>query len=61
MAPYEDLEGRPCRPPICWIDVGESSITGPDLIKDTSKKVGMIRKRLLTSQSWQKSYTEVRR
>ena len=39
----------------------ESSITGPDLIKDTSKKVGMIRKRLLTTQSQQKSYADIRR
>ena len=44
MAPYEDLYGRPCRSPICWTEVGESSITGLDLIIDTSKKVGLIRK-----------------
>ena len=31
MAPYEALYGRPCRSPICWTEVGESSITGPDL------------------------------
>ena len=49
MAPYEALYGRPCRSPICWTEVGESSITGPDLIRDTSEKVGMIRKRLLTA------------
>ena len=49
MAPYEALYGRPCRSPICCIDVGESSITGPDLIRDTSEKVGLIQKRLLTS------------
>ena len=61
MAPYEALYGRPCRSPICWTDVGESSITGPDLIRDTSDKVGMIRKRLLTAQSRQKSYADVRR
>ena len=41
--------------------MGESSITGPDLIRDTSDKVGMIRKRLLTAQSRQKSYADVRR
>ena len=41
--------------------MGESSITGPDLIRDTSKKVGMIRKRLLTDQSRQKSYADIRR
>ena len=41
--------------------MGESSITGPDLIRDTLEKVGMIRKRLLTAQSRQKSYADIRR
>ena len=49
MAPYEALYGRPCRSPICWTEVGESSITCPDLIRNTSDKVGMIQKRLLTT------------
>ena len=61
MAPYEALYGRPCQSPICWTEVGESSIAGPYLIRDTSKKVGMIRKRLLTAQSRQKSYADIRR
>ena len=39
----------------------ESSITGPDLIRDTSEKVSLIRQRLLTDQSRQKSYADVRR
>ena len=51
MALYEALYGRPCRYQICWIEVGESAITGPDLIRDTSEKVGLIRKCLLTAQS----------
>ena len=41
--------------------MGESSITGPDLIRDTSKKVCLIRQRLLMAQSRQKSYADVRR
>ena len=41
--------------------MGEISITGPDLIRDTSEKVGMIQKRILTAQSRQKSYADVRR
>ena len=41
--------------------MGESSITGPDLIRDTPKKVSLIRHRLLTAQSRQKSYADVRR
>ena len=42
MAPYEALYGRPCRSSICWIEVEESSITGPELITDTSEKVSLI-------------------
>ena len=59
MAPCEALYGRPCRSPICWTKVGESSITGLDLIRDTSGKVILIRQRLLTAKSRQKSYADV--
>ena len=55
------LYGRPCRSLFCWTEVGESSITGPELIRDTSEKVSLIRQRLLTAQSRQKSYVDVRR
>ena len=34
---------------------------GPDLVRDTSEKVGLIRKRLLMAYRWQKSYTDRRR
>ena len=47
MAPYEALYERPYRSPLCWTEVGESSITCPDLIRDISKKVSLIRQRLL--------------
>ena len=60
MAPYEALYGRPCISPICWTEVGESSITGHDLIRDTSEKVSLIRQCLLTAQSRKKSYVDVR-
>ena len=52
MTPYEALYGRLCRSPIFWTEVGERSIiTSPDFIRDISKKVGLIRKRLLTAQN----------
>ena len=60
MAPYEALYGRPCRSPLGWTEVGERSITGPDLIRDTSEKVSLIRQHLLTAQRRQKSYADVR-
>ena len=61
MAPYEALYGRLCRSPIGWIEVGESSITSPGLIRDTSEKVCLIQKCLLTAQIRQKSYANRRR
>ena len=61
IAPYEALYWRPCLSLTCWTEVGESSTTGPDLIRDTTEKVGLIRKRLLTAQSLQKCYADKRR
>ena len=61
MAPYEALYGRPCRSSIFWTEVGERSITDPNLIRDTSEKVDLIRKRLLTAQIRHKSYSDRRR
>ena len=60
MAPYEALYGRPCRSPLCWTEVGESSITGLDFFRDTSEKVSLIRQCLLMAQSRQKCYENVR-
>ena len=34
MAPYEASYERPCRSPLCWTKVVESSITGPDMIRE---------------------------
>nr|GFD33281.1 putative reverse transcriptase domain-containing protein [Tanacetum cinerariifolium] len=33
-APFEALYGRKCRSPICWSEVGESQLTGPELVGD---------------------------
>ena len=49
MEPYEALYGRSCRSLICWTEVGESSITSPDLIRDISEKMSLILQRLLTA------------
>ena len=61
MAPYEALYGRPCQSLVCWTEVGERSSTGPNLVKDSSEKVELIRKCLLIAQSRQKSYTDGQR
>ena len=40
--------------------MGERPTTSPDLVRDTSKKVDLIRKHLLMDQSMQKSYADKR-
>ena len=61
MAPFEALYGRACRTPLCWDEVGERSITGPELVQQTVEVVQVIRDRLRTAQSRQKSYADRRR
>ncbi|KAI3795130.1 hypothetical protein L1987_37776 [Smallanthus sonchifolius] len=61
MAPFEALYGRKCRSPICWTEIGESQITGPELIQESSDKIMLIRDNLLVARSRQKSYADKRR
>ena len=61
MAPYEALYGRKCRSPVCWDEVGESKLVGPEIIQITSEKIRLIRERIQTAQSRQKSYADRRR
>ena len=61
MAPFEALYDRPCRSPVCWTEVGDSTLLGPELVRETTDKVALIRQRLLTAQSRQKSYADKRR
>nr|GEV72640.1 putative reverse transcriptase domain-containing protein [Tanacetum cinerariifolium] len=60
-APFEALYGRKYRSPVCWSIVGDSQLTGPKLIRETTKNIVQIKNRLLTTRSRQKSYADVRR
>ena len=42
MAPYEALYKRKCRSPICWTEVGEWHILGPEIIQLTTDKIKVI-------------------
>nr|GEZ35561.1 hypothetical protein [Tanacetum cinerariifolium] len=57
-APYEDLYGWKCRSPVFWSEVGDSQLTGPELIRDTNEKIIQIKNRLLTAHIHQKSYAD---
>ena len=61
MAPYEALYGRKCQSPIHRDETGEKKFLGPELVQRTTEAVEKIRKRMLTAQSRQKSYADIRR
>eukprot|EP00257_Ricinus_communis_P014962 XP_015572768.1 uncharacterized protein LOC107260995 [Ricinus communis] len=57
MAPYEALYGRKCKSLVCWEEVSERKLAGPELVQITSKKIPIIRERLKITFSRQKSYS----
>ena len=42
IASYEALYRRRCRTPMCWTELHEHKIIGPDLVKYTEEKVRII-------------------
>ncbi|GJR49256.1 reverse transcriptase domain-containing protein [Tanacetum coccineum] len=60
-APFEALYGRKCRSPVCWTEVGDSQLTGPEIIQETTKKIVQIRQHLQAARDRQRSYANVRR
>nr|GEZ55772.1 putative reverse transcriptase domain-containing protein [Tanacetum cinerariifolium] len=60
-APFEALYERKCRSPVCWSEVGDAQLTGPELIRETTKMIVQIKNRLLAACSRQKSYANVQR
>ncbi|KAD2805520.1 hypothetical protein E3N88_38897 [Mikania micrantha] len=60
-APFEALYGRKCRSPVCWVEIGESQITGPEIIQETTDKIAQIKDRIKSARDRQKSYADNRR
>ncbi|GJU39523.1 putative reverse transcriptase domain-containing protein [Tanacetum coccineum] len=55
-APFEALYGRKYRSPVCWTEVGDSQLTGPEIMQETTKKIVQIRQRLQAARDRQRSY-----
>ncbi|GJU78625.1 putative reverse transcriptase domain-containing protein, partial [Tanacetum coccineum] len=54
-APFEALYGRKCRSPICWAEVGDAQLTGPEIIHETTEKIIQIKKWIQAIRDRQKS------
>nr|GEU91472.1 putative reverse transcriptase domain-containing protein [Tanacetum cinerariifolium] len=59
--PFEALYDRKCRSPICWAEVGDAQLTGPEIVHDTTEKIIQIKKRIQAAQDRQRSYVDRRR
>ncbi|GJT78942.1 hypothetical protein Tco_1045667 [Tanacetum coccineum] len=58
-APFEALYGRKCRSPIYWAEVGDSQLTGPEIIHETTEKSVQIKSRIQVAHDRRKSYADV--
>ncbi|GJX74348.1 putative reverse transcriptase domain-containing protein [Tanacetum coccineum] len=60
-APFEALYGQKCRSPVCWAEVGQVQLTGPEMVQETTEKVIQIKQRMQAARDRQKSYTDLKR
>ncbi|KAD4180450.1 hypothetical protein E3N88_29041 [Mikania micrantha] len=60
-APFEALYGRKCRSPVCWTEIDDSQVVGPELIQETSDKITIIQSRLKAARDRQRIYADRRR
>ncbi|GJZ28394.1 putative reverse transcriptase domain-containing protein [Tanacetum coccineum] len=59
-APFEALYSRKCRSPVCWAEVGQVQLTGPEMVQETTEKVIHIKQRMQAARDRQKSYADLK-
>ncbi|GJY85103.1 putative reverse transcriptase domain-containing protein [Tanacetum coccineum] len=60
-APFEALYGRKCHSPVCWAEVGEVQLTGPEIVQETTEKIIQVKQRMQAARDRQKSYADLKR
>ncbi|GJR66890.1 reverse transcriptase domain-containing protein [Tanacetum coccineum] len=58
--PFEALYGFKCISHVCWAEVGDVQLTGPEIIHETTEKIVEIQQRLQAARDRQRSYANVR-
>ncbi|GKD69090.1 putative reverse transcriptase domain-containing protein [Tanacetum coccineum] len=59
--PFEALYGRKCRSPVCWAEVRDVQLTGPEIIHETTEKIVQIQQHLQAARDRQRSYANILR
>ncbi|KAL9263119.1 Retrovirus-related Pol polyprotein from transposon 297-like protein [Drosera capensis] len=60
MLPFEVLYGRSCRSPVCWDDIEDVLVIGPEITRETTDTVKLIQAWMKTAQDRHKSYADVK-
>nr|GEW26578.1 putative reverse transcriptase domain-containing protein [Tanacetum cinerariifolium] len=55
------LYGQKCRSSICWAEIGDAQLIGPEIVHEINEKIIQIKKRIQATQDRQKSYANRRR
>ncbi|GJV66271.1 hypothetical protein Tco_1477099 [Tanacetum coccineum] len=50
-----------CRSPVCWAEVGEVQLTGPEIVQKTTEKIIHIKQKIQSDRDRQKSYADLKR
>ncbi|KAI3780519.1 hypothetical protein L2E82_10501 [Cichorium intybus] len=61
MPPFEALYRRKCITPLCWLEAGETKLTGPEIVSITNKKIGVIQANMKAVQNRQRSYSNLKK
>nr|GEU47190.1 putative reverse transcriptase domain-containing protein [Tanacetum cinerariifolium] len=57
---YEALYGRKCQSHVCWVEVGEAQLTGPEMIQETTEKIVLIKQRIPAAHDRPNSYANLK-
>nr|GFA31048.1 reverse transcriptase domain-containing protein [Tanacetum cinerariifolium] len=57
---FEALYGQKCRSSVCWVDVEDAQLTGPELIHETTEKIVQIEQGIQIARDRQRSYANTR-
>ncbi|GJY85172.1 putative reverse transcriptase domain-containing protein [Tanacetum coccineum] len=65
LAPFEALlNGENVvrnKRPVCWAEVGEVQLTGPEIVQETTERIIQVKQRMQAARDRQKSYADLKR
>ncbi|GJS49888.1 putative reverse transcriptase domain-containing protein [Tanacetum coccineum] len=54
VPPFEGTLRLGCRSPVCWAEVGEVQLTGPEIVQETTEKIMQVKQRMQAARDRQK-------